>query len=136
MRDRLFFFGAIDPGQEVRTLHAPAGFPLESLGDVDRVRNTLTYSTKATWQPGGRHRLDVSLFGDPSKGDNGPQRTSSLLNEDTSSFSGIEYGGHNQTVRYNGVLGNAWLLEATFARALSRLSETPSVNNWRVTIRP
>ena len=132
VRDRLFFFGAIDPGQEVRTLHAPAGFPLESLGDVDRVRNTLTYSTKATWQPGGRHRIDVSLFGDPSKGDNGPQRTSSLLNEDTSSFSGIEYGGHNQTVRYNGVLGNAWLLEATFARALSRLSETPSVNNWRV----
>jgi len=131
VRDRLFFFGAIDPGQEVRTLHAPAGFPLESMGDVDRIRKTLTYSSKATWQVGGRHRVDVSLFGDPSKGDNGPQRTSSLLNEDTSSFSGIEYGGHNQTVRYNGVLGNAWLLEATFARALSRLSETPSVNQWR-----
>ena len=131
VHDRLFFFGAIDPGQEVRTLHAPAGFPLESMGDVDRIRKTLTYSSKATWQVGGRHRVDVSLFGDPSKGDNGPQRTSSLLNEDTSSFSGIEYGGHNQTVRYNGVLGNAWLLEATFARALSRLSETPSVNQWR-----
>ena len=130
--DRLFFFGAIDPGQDVRTLHAPTGFPLESLGDVDRVRNTLTYSTKATWQASGHHRFDVSLFGDPSKGKNGPQRTSSLLVDDTASFSSIDYGGHNQTVRYNGVLGNAWLLEATFARALSRLSEVPSVNEWRV----
>jgi outer membrane receptor protein involved in Fe transport len=133
VRDRLFFFGAIDPGQDVLTLHAPAGFPLESLGDVDRVRNTLTYSTKATWQPGSHHRFDVSLFGDPSKGQNGPQRTSSLLVDNTASFSSIDYGGHNQTVRYNGVLGNNWLLEATFARALSRLSEAPSVDEWRIT---
>src|SRR5262245_3502637 len=132
VRDRLFFFGAIDPGQDVRTLHAPSGFPLDSLNDVDRVRNTLTYSTKATWQAGSRHRFDVSLFGDPSKGKNGPQRTSSLLVNNTASFSSIDYGGHNQTVRYNGVLGSNWLLEGTFARALSRLTETPSVNEWRV----
>jgi outer membrane receptor protein involved in Fe transport len=133
VRDRLFFFGAIDPGQDVRTLHAPTGFPLESLGDVDRVRNTLTYSSKATWQAGSRHRIDVSVFGDPSKGQNGPQRTSSLLVNNTASFSSIDYGGHNQTVRYNGVLGKAWLLEGTFARALNSLSEIPSVNQWRVT---
>ena len=133
VRDRLFFFGAIDPGQDVRTLHAPDGFPLDSLGNVDRVRNTLTYSSKATWQAGSRHRIDVSVFGDPSKGQNGPQRTSSLLVDNTASFSSIDYGGHNQTVRYNGVLGNSWLLEGTFARALNTLSETPSVNQWRVT---
>jgi outer membrane receptor protein involved in Fe transport len=135
VRDRLFFFGAIDPGKDVRTLHAPDGFPLDSLGSVDRVRNTLTYSSKATWQAGSRHRIDVSFFGDPSKGVNGPQRTSSLLVDNTASFSSIAYGGHNQTVRYNGVLGNAWLLEGTFARALNTLSEVPSVNQWRVTDR-
>src|SRR5262245_10807631 len=61
VRDRLFFFGAVDPGQDVRTLHAPSGFPLDSFDGVDRVRNTLTYSTKATWQAGSRHRFDVSL---------------------------------------------------------------------------
>ena len=40
VRNKLFFFGAIDPSRDVTTLHAPAGFPLESLGDVDRVRKT------------------------------------------------------------------------------------------------
>jgi outer membrane receptor protein involved in Fe transport len=131
--DKLFVFGAVDPGRDIRTFQAPKGFPLQSLGDVDRVRNNLTYSAKATWQPTSAHRIDVSFFGDPSTGDNGPQRTSALLVSDTASFSSIEYGGHNQTIRYNGVLGNNWLLEATFARALNRIVETPSVNAWRVT---
>jgi hypothetical protein len=134
LRDELFFFGAIDPGRDVHTFQAPAGFPLESLGNVDRVRKTLTYSAKGTWQPSSAHRIDVSFFGDPSNGLNGPQRTSALLVSDTSSFSSLIYGGHNQTVRYNGVpRGSNWLLEGSFARALNRIEETPSVNAWRVT---
>jgi outer membrane receptor protein involved in Fe transport len=133
VRDKLFVFGAIDPGRDVRTFQAPEGFPLQSAGDVDRVRNNLTYSAKATWQLANAHRVDVSFFGDPSTGDTGPQRTSALLVNDTASFSSLNYGGHNQTIRYNGVLGSNWLLEATFARALNRINETPSVNAWRVT---
>jgi len=132
VRDKLFVFGAIDPGRDVTTFQAPKGFPLQSLGDVDRVRNNLTYSAKATWQPANAHRIDVSFFGDPSTGDNGPQRTSALLVNNTASFSSLTYGGHNQTIRYNGVLSNNWLLEGTFARALNRINETPSVNAWRI----
>jgi hypothetical protein len=133
LRNKLFFFGAINPGREVRMLQAPEGFPLRSLGDVERVRDTMTYSTKGTWQLGSAHRIDASFFGDPSTGDNGPQRTSALLVTDTSSFSSLEYGGHNQTVRYSGVLGSHWLLEAAYARALNRINEVPSVNSWRIT---
>lgn len=133
VKDKLFVFGAIDPGRDVRTFQAPKGFPLLSLGSVDRIRENLTYSTKATWQPANAHRIDVSVFGDPSKGLNGPQRTSALLVNDASSFSSLEYGGHNQTVRYNGVVGSRWLIEASYARALNRINETPSVDTWRVT---
>lgn len=133
VRDRLFFFGAINPGRDARTLQAPQGFPLRALGDIDRVRDTLTYSTKATWQLTNTHRVDASFFGDPSSGDMGPQRTSALLVADTASFSSLTYGGHNQTLRYSGVLGNNWLLEGSFARALNRINEVPSVNEWRVT---
>jgi outer membrane receptor protein involved in Fe transport len=133
VKDRLFFFGAINPGRDVRTHQAPEGFPLHATGDVERVRDTLTYSTKATWQMSHGHRIDASLFGDPSSGDAGPQRTSALLVGDTASFSALTYGGHNQTLRYNGVLGNNWLLETSFARALNRINEVPSVNAWRVT---
>jgi outer membrane receptor protein involved in Fe transport len=131
--NKLFVFAAIDPARDVSTLEAPQGFPLSSLGHVDRVRDSLTYSAKATWQLANAHRIDASFFGDPSRGLNGPQRTSALLVSNTDSFSSLTYGGHNQTIRYNGVLSNDWLLEGTYARALNAINETPSVNTWRVT---
>ena len=49
-RNSLFFFGAINPAWEKRTFIAPDGFPLRSLGEVDRERQSLSYSSKATWQ--------------------------------------------------------------------------------------
>jgi outer membrane receptor for Fe3+-dicitrate len=48
IRDRLFAFGALNPSWDRRTLIAPEGFPLRSLGEVDRDRNTLSYSGKVT----------------------------------------------------------------------------------------
>jgi carboxypeptidase family protein/TonB-dependent receptor-like protein len=133
VKNKLFFFGAIDPSREVTAFKAPAGFPLESLGNVDRIRNTMTYAAKVTWQPTSSQRIDTSFFGDPSNGANGPQRPSALLVTDTSSYSSLIYGGHNQAVQYSGAFGHGWLLEGTFARALNRIGETPSVNAWRVT---
>jgi hypothetical protein len=133
VKNKLFFFGAFDPSRDVTAFMAPAGFPLESLGNVDRIRDTMTYSAKATWQPRSGQRVDVSFFGDPSKGVTGPQRESALLVTDTSSYSSLIYGGHNQTAQYSGAWSNGWLLEGIFARALNRIEETPSVNAWRVT---
>jgi len=139
MKDHLFFFGAIDPSWDRRTSLVPAGpdFPLASLfpNGADRDRRTLSYSTKATYSIASGHRIDASFFGDPSKGDNGPQRGSALLNSTTSGFSSLTYGGHNQTVRYDGVLSNNFLVEAFWARALNDITELPSVNEWQVTDR-
>jgi Carboxypeptidase regulatory-like domain/TonB dependent receptor/TonB-dependent Receptor Plug Domain len=134
--NRLFFFGALNPSWQTRTFNAPddiENFPLRVLGDVDRERRTLSYSGKVTWQAAAAHRVDASFFGDPSEGKMGPQRTSSLLVQDTSSFSEIDFGGHNQTVRYDGIVGSKLLLEGSFARAYNSLSELPSVDEWRVT---
>lgn len=131
--NRLFFFGAINPSWTRRTFIAPAGFPLERLGEVDRERRTMSYSAKATYQVAPSHRIDASFFGDPSKGEMGPQRTSSLTVQDTSSFSELEFGGHNQTLRYDGVLGSNLLVEASFAKAYNKIAETPAANEWRYT---
>jgi hypothetical protein len=76
--------------------------------------------------------VDASFFGDPSKGDNGPQRTSALLVTNTASFSKLNYGGHQQTVRYSGIATNNWLIEGGFARADNTIGETPSVDTWRL----
>jgi hypothetical protein len=132
VRDRLFFFGAVDTQWETQTLQAPAGAPLFDEDGYDRQRRNVSYSVKGTAQLSSTHRIDASFFGDPSHGAMGPQRPSSLLLTTTSSFSEIDYGGHNQTVRYDGVLGKHWVLEGAYARALNTLSELPSVDEWRV----
>lgn len=135
VRDRVFFFGAINPAWEQRTFVAPDGFPLAPQGEFDRKRRLLSYSAKGTWQLSSTQRLDGSFFGDPSHGELGPQRTAALLATDTGRFSEIDYGGHNQSVRYDGVLGNNLLIEASFARAKNTIEETPSVDEWLVTDR-
>ena len=132
VRNHLFFFGAGDPQWQTTTLTAPDGFPLSSLGAVDRTRRVANYAGKGSWQLNAAHHVDVSVFGDPARGDNGPQRSSSLLAQTTSAYSALEFGGHNQTVHYNGVLGSRFLLEGSFGHALNRIVETPSVDEWRV----
>jgi hypothetical protein len=145
MRDKLFFFGAVDPSYERTTFVAPTNtdpatgaalFPLSSLGGVDRLRRIYNYAAKGTYQLNASHRIDVSVFGDPAKGDNGPQRTSALLATDTSRFSELnKYGGNNQAVHYQGSLTPHFLLEAVVGHSLNQIQETPSVNTWSVTDR-
>ena len=133
-RDKLFFFGAFNPQYQTRTFTAPAGFPLASLGEVDRKRRILSYAGKLTWQASSNHRFDVSVFGDPAFGENGPQRAVNLRSPDTSGFSELsKYGGHNQVVKYDGILSRNWLIEASVARAKNNIEELPSVNEWRIT---
>jgi hypothetical protein len=91
------------------------------------------YSLKGTWQATSSHRIEASFYGDPAKGDMGPQRANtSLRGQDTAAFSEIEYGGHQQVGKYDGIFGANWLLEASIARSSNKISETPSVDEWRV----
>src|SRR5215831_15421206 len=133
--NHLFFFGAIDPSRDVQTFQAPAGFPLLGLGGVNRVRDTTAYSAKATFQATSSHRFDASFFGDPSNGLDGPQRPGALLGTTAAQFSTLSYGGHNQTGRYEGVISTHFLVEASYARALNQIAETPDANTWQVTDR-
>ncbi len=132
IRNRLFFFSAVDAQWETQTLQPPTGAALFNEDGYDRQRRNVSYSVKGTWQLTSAHRVDASFFGDPSHGPLGPQRPSSLILPTTSSFSEIDFGGHNQTARYDGILGAHWLLEGAYARALNSISELPSVDEWRV----
>jgi outer membrane receptor protein involved in Fe transport len=142
LRDRVFFFGAIDPSWETRSFRAPNNqdpdtgerlFPLYELGEIDRTRQITSYSAKGTWQMTDNHRIDASFFGDPATGDMGPQRTSALLAVDTSRYSELKkYGGNNQTVKYDGVVSSKFIVEASVAHARNQIEEVPSVDDWFV----
>jgi len=66
LRNRPFFFGAIDPQWQTNTFNAPEAFPLQTLGGVSRDRRLTNYAAKGTWQVSSGHRLDASFFGDPA----------------------------------------------------------------------
>jgi outer membrane receptor for ferrienterochelin and colicin len=126
VKDRLFFFGAVNPQFQRESFVAPEGFPLRSLGEVDRKRRIVAYAGKLTYQLSSNHRLDLSLFGDPSHGDNGPQRANALRYLTPTGFSELaSYGGHNQTLRWDGVMSRHWLVEASISRAQNKLEEVP-----------
>ncbi|HEY3162464.1 MAG TPA: TonB-dependent receptor [Vicinamibacterales bacterium] len=141
VRNHLFFFGAIDPQWDKKWTSAPDNtsasgallFPLRAMGEVPRERKFLSYSAKGTLEMNSNNRITASFFGDPGSGPVGPQRNNALLGQDTARFSSFDkFGGHNQVVKYDGVLTSAFLLEASWARAKNSTIEVPSVNSWNV----
>lgn len=138
VQNKLFFFGTFNPQFESRTFTAPPGFPLASLGGVDRKRHTYSYAGKLTWQVTSNHKVDIAAFGDPSRGDAGPQRFNSLRRFTTqadSGFSEIKFGGHQQSLRYDGILTPNWLIEASVSHSSNKFDEIPAVNNYGYTDR-
>lgn len=143
VKDKLFFFGTFNPQFQTRSFEAPAGFPYASLGSVDRKRKIYSYAGKLSLRASSNHRFDVSAFGDPSTGESGLQRFTTMRrlyyagNPGTSAieggFSEIDYGGHNQTLRYDGIINPNWLVEASVAHATNKFFETPTVNEYQYT---
>jgi hypothetical protein len=138
--NRLFFFGTYNPQWQSRSFIAPEGFPYRSLGDVDRKRRIQSYAGKLTTQVNPSNRIDFSVFGDPSTGEMGLQRFSTLrrraypgapgTTDIRGGFSELTYGGHSQTARYDGIFGSRWLLEGSIANATNKFDEIPAVDEW------
>jgi outer membrane receptor for ferrienterochelin and colicin len=136
IKDKLFAFGAFNPTYQTRRLIAPEGFPLESLGVVEQKRTIYSYAAKLTFQASSMHRFDASFYGDPAQGEMGPQRLGSLIRSDLTGFSELKkYGGHQQVLRYDGIVSSNWLVEASVAHSRNTLEEIPQIDEWLVTDR-
>jgi hypothetical protein len=133
IKDEVFLFGVFNPQFNRTTFTAPKGFPLARLGNVDRRQRAYAYAGKLTIQLSGSHSINISAFGDPSKRDNGPQSTQALAGSSTESFSALDFGGHSQNLKYEGVLSPNWLIEATVSHHQNHFTEVPSANTNSVT---
>ncbi len=97
VKDKLFFFGAFNPQYQTRTFVAPRRIPAREPGE--RRPQAAHPLLRGEGDVAGELQppVRVSLFGDPSHGDNGPQRGTALTATTTSQFSDLKkYGGHNQ----------------------------------------
>ena len=66
----------------------------------------------------------------------GPQRLASLTRADLTGFSELkQYGGHQQVLRYDGILNRSWLAEASVAHSKNTIEEVPQIDEWSVSNR-
>jgi hypothetical protein len=133
VKDRAFFFVALDPQEERTTYLAPPGFPLRTLGGVELERRSTPYAAKVTMESGPGNRVDVSFFGDPSTSPRGPQSASVMTSDTTGVFDSLRFGGDHQMVHYQGLVAPAWLLEASVGRSHQRFADTPYLDQWSIT---
>ena len=113
LKNRVFFFGSFNPVWNSYYDQTPPSFGLSSLGTQQLRINTYNYSAKGTLRLSDQHSVEASFFGDPSHTSTGSWR--SLLYNNTSGMSKLDFGSRNFTVHYNGTLSPTWLLNVGFS---------------------
>jgi len=143
VRDRLFFFAAYNQRrEETRYVNDPDAPLAAEFPSTTNVRTTDSYALKASASLGPRHTAELSAFGDPGSSRLANQNGFGLQSLDpTAQQSALEYGGHNQALRWSGVFGASLFVEVQAARAENSFEEIlgPEADQRRVndrTVRP
>ena len=145
VKDKLFFFAAFNPVRTKTRMtvedapfdsdFAPAGvgtFPAAELGPQEMERRTNNWAAKLSWYMTPNHRLEMTGFGDPSHGLEGPQNPGSLRYLDYEEGGGqtdLRYGGTNYALKYNGVFTPNFFGEFQVSVHDAKFRET-AVKDW------
>ncbi|MCA9752157.1 MAG: TonB-dependent receptor plug domain-containing protein, partial [Gemmatimonadetes bacterium] len=126
-KDRLFYYAAFDPTYLTLTRASAQATGFTHEEDINRT--IWNYAGNLKWLAHPRHTLTFSAFGDPSHGDMGAQRTTSLAVADPSiRYSEIDYGGNNFVGRWEGELNDNSFIEASVAYHGDEFKEKVNVN--------
>jgi len=121
-KNRMFFFGSIDPSWQTRFVRAPQVDGLFSKGVLERKVTTYNYDAKLTFNLSSNHTLEGSVYGDPATTPLGPFRR--LTQDNTTGFSKLDYGSRNTVVRYNGTMSPTWLVNLSATWMHNHFSES------------
>jgi hypothetical protein len=142
VKDKLFYFVAYNPvsttqGFQVENQALPAGFAegrtaFATAGQtLERDRSSNNYAAKLTWYLNPNHRIELTGFGDPSRGSYGPQRQAALAFLDYDQGGGqsrISYGADNYSLKYDGVITPNFFVQAQISRKTGKFEETLGLN--------
>jgi hypothetical protein len=111
MRDRLWFFGAINPSD--RTTDIGSSSPLIGDEPTEFDQETFNYAGKLTFAANSSHNFVLTAFGDPTtqegwliRGLNAPPADAGAA------VRKADVGSNNLNLRYNGIVTQNWLVEA------------------------
>ena len=141
-KDHLFFYGAFNPQwntdyDQFAQYRNPsdlgtaglAGPTQTHLGNYTVPVKVYSYAGKGTYRLNDHHQFEVSIFGDPTYGD---QNANGNLGPQTASkttFDKLQYGTRNFVARYNATLSPTWLFNASWTWGHNNLSDTPFAPN-------
>ncbi|HUS13382.1 MAG TPA: TonB-dependent receptor [Pyrinomonadaceae bacterium] len=130
-RNNLFFFGSFNPsvrreivrGAEANALSTTdSGLRIIRGPAFARRTRALNYAAKAEWLINPNHQVTFSIFGDPSK--TNKSSFNSLIIDNTTADSILDYGTRNISLRYNGTLSPTLTFNASLGFGKSRFNET------------
>src|SRR5580704_16215080 len=126
LRDKLLFFGSVDPTNNMTYQIAPPTTGLFELGKLSGNTWVYNYAGKLTFKTNDKNTIEGSVFGDPSYSNNFPWVR---LNEgvvgipNTTQFSKLTYGNRDVVARYNGTLSPTWILNISLAWQHNKFTE-------------
>jgi hypothetical protein len=140
LKNHLFFFGAFNPqwntdydrfAQYANPSDTGTGGTVPSgtqthLGTFNVPVRVYSYSGKGTLKLNDNHQVEVSLFGDPTYGDNNANGNFGPQTASKTTFDKLQYGTRNLAARYNGTLSPTWLLNGSWSWGHNNLTDTPA----------
>ncbi len=128
-------------------------FPGSNGTGVDTSRDNMNYAAKVNWQITPSHRIEFTGFGDPSDGDGRTgirysqfEMTGRQADPETGALtvpvsklaegygnggkSTLDYGADQYSLKYSGLFGSDWFVEAQVNYRDNSFTETPVVNDY------
>ena len=137
-RDKLFFFGAFNPGlrQDVMRANPNAPAPSVALGTLQYSTTTVSWAGKLTYKIRPTTTFEASAFGDPSRHNAQPLAVginglSSLFPHTTASS--WTFGSRNTIARLNHAITSSWEADVSYAYNYNHFNEYPATTDYGIT---
>jgi hypothetical protein len=140
LKNHLFFFGSFNPQwnkdynqfaqytnpSDSGTGGSVPGGTQTHLGNYEVPVTVYSYAGKGTLRLTDNHQFEVSVFGDPTYGENNANGNFGPQTASTTTFDKLQYGTRNLAARYNGTLSPTWLVNGSFSWGHNNLNDTPA----------
>lgn len=135
-KDKLFFYGGINPTFARNFDRADPAFANYVLGTQVLKTFTPNYTGKVNWNINNKHSLEGTVFGDPAKTNSqywrGPNTVAAGRPVDNVTVSALDYGSRTWSGRYTGTMTPNWIVTANYSDHYNQFTETPHASGYQV----
>jgi hypothetical protein len=130
LQNRMFFFGAMNPGLNQNINIANPQAPLYSHGPYAYSTTVFNWAGKLTYKMGDSSQIEGSSFGDPSRHNQVPNTLVAVTAPSVTSA--YNFGSRDSVLRLNTAFGPTFLFTASYTYNHNHFSEIPSQNYYSV----